>query len=79
MSDAEISAVIGKLADYERDVLRTAAGDDRMTGWGGATTAAVEHLQGLGLLVQRNKMSGVQYEPTELGAKVATELARLQP
>lgn len=75
---SDLKAIADKLHDFEKDVLRTACGDDRMTGWGAATTEAVEALQEAGLLVQRRKMSGYSYEPTDLGRKVARLLQKEQ-
>lgn len=45
----EEGRIAGELPEFERDVLRTACGDDRMTGWGAAVTEAAEALKARGL------------------------------
>lgn len=68
----EAREIAGKLLPFEADVLRTACGDDRMTGWGAAVAEAAEALWGYGLLRPNNR-------PTALGKAVASLLEQEKP
>ena len=67
---------MGKLTEFELDLLRDLDGEDRGMAWGAAMAVAVEHLYGEGYLTRSfDPVKGISYEISELGREAA-EAAR---
>lgn len=59
------------LCEFDIDFLREMNGEDRGLAWGAAMSVSLEFLYNRGYVTRIQKMSGLKYELTEAGKKIA--------